>query len=100
MSQEKYWQQHGSYTSDMATPGIYSPDVPVSRDSAWVQVILAGSRGWIGMASIPSHRANRATCVLRWPRRGPSEAPPESSREENARGRRRGCLRRRSDQPL
>jgi hypothetical protein len=63
-SQERYWQQHGSYTSDMAALGIYSPDVPASRDSAWVQVIFAGSRGWTGMASIPSQRPNRATCVI------------------------------------
>jgi hypothetical protein len=64
MLQEKYWQQHGSYTTDMAALGTYSPDAPASSDSAWVQVIFAGSRGWTGMASMPSPRSTRATCVI------------------------------------
>ena len=62
--QEKYWQQHGSYTTDMAALGTYSPNMPASKDSAWVQVIFAGSRGWTGMASMPGRGATKATCVI------------------------------------
>ena len=59
--QEKYWSQHGSYTTDMSSLGTYVPGAALPRDSVWVQVIFAGSRGWTGMAT---HRGTKANCVV------------------------------------
>lgn len=59
--QEKYWMQHGSYTTDMSSLGIYSPGAAMPKDSVWVQVIFAGSRGWTGMAT---RRGMKANCVV------------------------------------
>jgi hypothetical protein len=48
--QESYWATHGSYTTDMSALGTYNRTSTL-RDSAWVQVIFAGSRGWTGVAT-------------------------------------------------
>ena len=61
-AQEKYWMAHGSYTTDMAALGLFTPGMRSPRDSAFAQVILAGSTGWTGMAR---HAAVRGkTCVI------------------------------------
>ena len=59
--QENFWAAHGSYTTDMSALGTYNR-TSTSRDSAWVQVIFAGSRGWTGMVT---HReAKGKSCVI------------------------------------
>jgi hypothetical protein len=62
--QESYWMAHASYTTDMSALGTYNTysRKPVPQDSAWVQVIFAGSRGWTGIAT---HRgAKDKSCVI------------------------------------
>ena len=54
LAEEKYWRDHGSYTADMAALGIFVRGRGLSRDSAWAQVVLAGSTGWTGMARHPA----------------------------------------------
>jgi hypothetical protein len=57
--QEKYWSDHGSYTTDGVALGIY----PTAKDQPlFVQVIFAGSRGWTGMASY--HGLKGKSCVV------------------------------------
>jgi hypothetical protein len=46
-AQEKYWNEHGTYTTDGNSLGVY----PSKAGEASVQVIFAGSRGWTGMAT-------------------------------------------------
>ena len=46
-AQEKYWNEHGTYTTDGNALGVY----PSKAGESLVQVIFAGSRGWTGMAT-------------------------------------------------
>jgi hypothetical protein len=47
-TQEKYWYDHGSYTTDGVALGTH----PAPKDQpVMVQVIFAGSRGWTGIAT-------------------------------------------------
>jgi hypothetical protein len=47
IAQEKYWNDHGSYTTDGAALGTY----PSKSGQSSAQVIFAGSRGWTGVAT-------------------------------------------------
>ena len=59
--QERFWMEHGTYTTDLAALGLYGKD-RLPQDSTFVQVIFAGGRGWSGVAS---HRGRRGkTCVI------------------------------------
>ena len=57
-AQEKYWADHGSYTTDGKGLGIY----PNDRAKPLVQVILAGGRGWTAMATHPLLKGK--SCVV------------------------------------
>jgi Tfp pilus assembly protein PilE len=57
-AQEKYWADHGSYTTDGKSLGVY----PNDRAKPFVQVIMAGSRGWTAVATHPMLKGK--TCVL------------------------------------
>jgi hypothetical protein len=46
-AQEKYFNDHGTYTTDGSALGIY----PAKSGQPFVQVIFAGSRGWTGIAT-------------------------------------------------
>jgi len=48
VAQERYFVDHGSYTTDVAALGVFRREAP--RDSIWVQVINAGGRSWSGRA--------------------------------------------------
>jgi hypothetical protein len=52
--EESYFADHGSYTTDLAALGFYEKGRRLSPDSARVQVLFAGGRGWTAMAT---HRA-------------------------------------------
>lgn len=57
-AEEKYFSDHGTYTTDGSALGIY----PAKPDHATVQVIFAGSRGWTGMAT--DHAVKGKSCVV------------------------------------
>lgn len=59
-AQEKYWADHGSYTTDLSALGLY-PAPAGTRPAALPQVIFAGGRGWSGIAV--NRRLNRS-CVI------------------------------------
>jgi hypothetical protein len=60
-AQEKYWADHGTYTTDVAALGFFRARVAVP-DSVWVQVVQAGGRSWWGRAV---HRAERGkSCII------------------------------------
>jgi hypothetical protein len=48
VAQERYFVDHGTYTTDVAALGVFRREAP--RDSIWVQVISAGGRSWSGRA--------------------------------------------------
>jgi hypothetical protein len=58
VAQEKYWNDHGTYTSDGRALGSY----PLKGGQPMVQVIFAGSRGWTGMATDRSLKGK--SCVV------------------------------------
>jgi hypothetical protein len=60
IAQERYFVDHGSYTTDVAALGVFRRETP--RDSIWVQVISAGGRSWNGRA-IHSAARNKS-CVI------------------------------------
>src|SRR5512133_4349772 len=48
-AQERYWSEHGTYTTDVSALGFY-PAPKGTRPSFLPQVIFAGGRGWSGIA--------------------------------------------------
>jgi Tfp pilus assembly protein PilE len=60
VAEEKYWADHGTYTTDASALGFY-PAPKGTRPPFLPQVIFAGSRGWSG---IVVHRALRKSCVI------------------------------------
>lgn len=62
-AQEKYWADHGTYTTDVAALGVFRRPKPGEpRDSIWVQVIQAGGRSWTGRAVHVGDRVK--SCVI------------------------------------
>ncbi len=66
IAQEKYWDDHGTYTTDVSALGMFTPhragQPAATADSVWVQVVQAGGRSWWGRASIRGH--NGKSCVI------------------------------------
>lgn len=58
-AQERYYADHGTYTTDAVALGVYKPG---QRDSVVAQVIFAGGRGWTGTASHLGLRGK--SCVI------------------------------------
>lgn len=48
-AQEKFWADHGTYTTDVSLLSMFRPK-PSPSDSVWVQVLFAGGRSWSGRA--------------------------------------------------
>lgn len=63
VAQEKYWADHGTYTTDAAALGVFKPHrtLTTAADSVWVQVIQAGGRSWWGRA-VP--RGQIKSCII------------------------------------
>lgn len=62
VAQERHWSDHGTYTTDVSALGFFEKGRRTPPDSASVQVISAGGRGWSGIAT---HRALRGkSCVV------------------------------------
>lgn len=59
-AQEKYWSDHGTYTTDVSALGFY-PAPKGTRPPFLPQVIFAGGRGWSG---ITVHRRLNKSCVI------------------------------------
>jgi hypothetical protein len=57
--QEKYWMDHGTYTTDGKALGAY----PYAKGAPIAQVFAAGSRGWSGIAT---HRALKGKSCVIW----------------------------------
>jgi len=49
IAQERFWADHGTYTTDVSQLGMFGPKLPPA-DSVWVQVLFAGGRSWSGRA--------------------------------------------------
>lgn len=62
VAQERYWAEHGTYTTDLAALGHFPRSRTAAKDSAFAQVIFAGGRGWTGMSSHPVARGK--SCVI------------------------------------
>lgn len=60
VAEEKYWADHGTYTTDASALGLY-PAPKGTRPAFSPQVIFAGSRGWSG---IVVHRRMSKSCVI------------------------------------
>lgn len=60
VAQERYWAEHGTYTTDLSALGLY-PAPAGARPAALPQVIFAGGRGWSGIAV---HRSLNRSCVI------------------------------------
>lgn len=60
VAQEKYWSEHGTYTTDLSALGLF-PSTAGARPGALPQVIFAGGRGWSGIAD---HRRLNRSCVI------------------------------------
>jgi len=58
VAEEKYWNDHGTYTTDGSALGTY----PSKSGDPMAQVIFAGSRGWTGMATDRSLQGK--SCVV------------------------------------
>jgi hypothetical protein len=61
MAQEKWWVEHGTYTTDVSALGLFVRG-RAARDSVQVTVLFAGGRGWSGVATHPALRGK--SCVL------------------------------------
>lgn len=59
VAEEKYWAEHGTYTTELAALGLYPQPKP--RPPFLAQVIAAGGRGWSGIAV--NRRLNKS-CVI------------------------------------
>ena len=47
IAQERYWMEHGTYTTDAKALGIFK-----TGDRATAQVLFAGGRSWTGLATV------------------------------------------------
>jgi hypothetical protein len=66
VSQEKYYSEHGTYTTDASALGLFTPApqpaASAKPDSIYLEVILAGGRSWWGRGSLRGHRGK--SCIV------------------------------------
>ena len=66
VSQEKYYSEHGTYTTDVSALGLFTPPrqpaVSAKPDSIYLEVIQAGGRSWWGRGSLRGHRGK--SCIV------------------------------------
>jgi hypothetical protein len=66
VTQEKYYSEHGTYTTDVSALGLFTPprQAPTDGkpDSVYLEVIQAGGRSWWGRASLRGHRGK--SCII------------------------------------
>ena len=66
VSQERYYSEHGTYTTDVAALGLFTrPEraAPLAKpDSIYLEVIQAGGRSWWGRARYRGHGTK--SCVI------------------------------------
>lgn len=66
VSQEKYYSEHGTYTTDVSALGLFAasrqPAPNAKPDSIWLEVIQAGGRSWWGRGSLRGHRGE--SCIV------------------------------------
>jgi hypothetical protein len=78
VSQENYFANHGTYTTDVVALGALEPRAHRS-DSLWVQVIFAGGRSWSGRVV---HSAERGkSCAIYVGYSSDFPAPPVTERD-------------------
>jgi hypothetical protein len=71
VAQEKYWNDHGTYTTDGSALGTYPP----KRGQPSAQVIFAGSRGWTGMATDRSLQGKNCVVYIGSEKELPGDVP-------------------------
>ena len=66
VSQEKYYSEHGTYTTDVSALGLFTPPrqpaASAKGDSIYLEVIQAGGRSWWGRGSLRGHRGK--SCIV------------------------------------
>jgi len=66
VSQEKYYSEHGTYTTDVSALGLFTPPrqpaASAKADSIYLEVIQAGGRSWWGRGSLRGHRGK--SCIV------------------------------------
>ncbi len=66
VSQERYYSEHGTYTTDVAALGLFTGRgraAPSAKpDSIYLEVIQAGGRSWWGQARYRGQRGS--SCVI------------------------------------
>jgi hypothetical protein len=66
VSQEHYYSEHGTYTTDVSALGLFTPPrqpaVNAKPDSIYLEVIQAGGRSWWGRGSLRGHRGK--SCIV------------------------------------
>jgi len=66
VSQERYYSEHGTYTTDVAALGLFTRPgraaLLAKPDSIYLEVIQAGGRSWWGRARYRGHGAK--SCVI------------------------------------
>ena len=78
IAQEKFWADHGTYTTDVSQLGLFSA-APGGVDSTWVQVLFAGGRSWSGRATYRGKVAK--SCVIYVGKASDFPAPPVTERD-------------------
>ena len=83
VSQEQYYGEHGTYTTDPAALGLFTqpgrPAAIAKPDSISLEVVWAGGRSWWGRALYRGHRA--MSCVVWVGAIADFPAPPSTDRE-------------------
>jgi len=84
VTQEKYYSEHGTYTTDVSALGLFTPPRQALRggkpDSIYVEVIQAGGRSWWGRASLRGHRGK--SCIIWVGTIGDFAAPPTTDADK------------------
>lgn len=66
VSQERYYSQHGTYTTDVSALGLFTPPrhpgASEKPDSIYLEVIQAGGRSWWGRGSLRGLRGK--SCIV------------------------------------
>ena len=69
IAEERYWAEHGTYTTDLSQLGLFTLKPPHEPSVVWLKVLFAGGRTWSGNANYilstpendPSHKKS---CVI------------------------------------
>jgi hypothetical protein len=76
-AEEKFWAEHGTYTTDVSQLGMFRAK-STSTDSIWAQVLYAGGRSWSGRALYRGRIARSCAIYVGTPSDFPSQPVTEA----------------------